>query len=780
MISITLDNNYVYIRNVPPALFGLLREKTSYRVAGYQHTTAYQEGRWDGKKYLLTYSKAEKVFKAPAGLAEKIVGIIENNGIKWELTDLRIYPKYNLEFNQVTGLRPYQQEALALATEEYGITKSIGRGIIKIPPRGGKTLIASAIVARLGVRTLFIVPSQLLLYQSQKALSKALETEIGILGDGVWEPSNITVSTAQTLLAKRNTPEYHNVINNVDLMLVDECFPAGTIIDERPIESIKVGEYVTSYNENTKKIEKQKVINIFRNKCKQLVIIKTDNKVLTCTPTHPIFTQTGWKNAIDLTTSDMVLYTTYEKRNKNKLFLVQKRNICKWMQIRSIKKIWSRLLFKRMFKSISKQTFFRNNGKNKQEICIRKNEKKQSNEKTRNTSKGFYNTQNKWMEAANSRWKWERANAAPTTIGNNTWVENGIYSSNEMWCKGWITESLQDRHCEPNIKNCDRGRRFKSQYFKGKSCGSKERQFLNWSRVESVEILKSRSSDKFKQLCPDGYVYNLEVENTHTYFANKILVHNCHHFSSGDAWRNILLDCQAPYKIGLSATVFLENSNEEELGVIWLRACAGEILIDIPVSELIRLGYLVKPKFLIIPIREPDLSDEWWSQKLPKTAIWGNPIRNMIIADIAEKLIKTENRKVVIVSNRLEQVDTLFKMMNSSISCERIVGATPAPKRAEIIENFRKGHISTLIGTVLSEGVDIPEIDCVINAEGGKNIKTTYQRLRCLTLCEGKKDAVFVDFADMTHGYFAQHSKDRLSVYKSEEEFDIEILDNYA
>lgn len=476
MISITLDNNYVYIRNVPGPIFHQMREKTSYYVSGYEHTTAYQEGRWDGKKYLIAYNKSEKVFKAPAGLAEKIISIIEENGAEWQLTDLRIYPKRSLKLKQVTGLRPYQQEALELATEPYGYSKSVGRGIIKISPRGGKTLIATAIVAKLGVRTLFIVPSQLLLYQSQKALSKALEIEIGILGDGVWEPSDITVSTAQTLLAKRGTPEYRDIIENTDLLIVDEI----------------------------------------------------------------------------------------------------------------------------------------------------------------------------------------------------------------------------------------------------------------------------------------------------------------HHFSSGDAWRNILLDCKAPYKIGLSATVFLENSNEEELGVIWLRACAGDILIDISVSELIRLGYLVKPKFLIIPIREPDLSDEWWSQQLPKAAIWGNPIRNRIIADITEKLIKTENRKVVIVSNRLEQVDTLFKMMNSSISCERIVGATPAPKRAEIIEGFRKGHISTLIGTVLSEGVDIPEIDCVINAEGGKNIKTTYQRLRCLTLCEGKKDAVFVDFADMTHSYFAQHSKDRLSVYRSEKEFDIEILDNYA
>lgn len=474
MISITLDNNYIYIRNVPGPIFGQLREKTSYRVAGYQYTTAYQEGRWDGKKYLLTYSKAEKIFKAPAGLAEKIVGIIENNGIKWELTDLRIYPKYNLEFNQVTGLRPYQQEALELATEEYGLTKSVGRGIIKMPPRAGKSLTAAAIIAKLGVNTLFVVPSQLLLYQSQKAISEALGIEVGILGDGIWEPQDITVSTAQTLVAKRNTPQYRDVINR-DLLIVDE-----------------------------------------------------------------------------------------------------------------------------------------------------------------------------------------------------------------------------------------------------------------------------------------------------------------YHHCTGDQWRNILHDCPAPYKIGLSATVFLNNYDEEELGVIWLRACAGEILIDIPVSELIRLGYLVKPKFLIVPIREPDLSDEWWSQQLPKAAIWGNPIRNRIIADITEKLIKTENRKVVIVSNRLEQVDTLFKMMNSSISCERIVGATPAPKRAEIIESFRKGHISALIGTVLSEGVDIPEIDCVINAEGGKNIKTTYQRLRCLTLCEGKKDAVFVDFADMTHKYFAQHSRDRLSVYRSEKEFDIEILDNYA
>ena len=46
-------------------------------------------------------------------------------------------------------------------------------------------------------------------------------------------------------------------------------------------------------------------------------------------------------------------------------------------------------------------------------------------------------------------------------------------------------------------------------------------------RVASVEIIKRAGRGGFSGLCPDGNVYNIET-GTGNYFANGILVHNCH------------------------------------------------------------------------------------------------------------------------------------------------------------------------------------------------------------------------------------------------------------
>lgn len=59
--------------------------------------------------------------------------------------------------------------------------------------------------------------------------------------------------------------------------------------------------------------------------------------------------------------------------------------------------------------------------------------------------------------------------------------------------------------------------------------------------VDHVEVLEPGSDGKYGGLCPDGFVYNFEVEGTHTYFANGVLVHNCHEYSNGGTAQEIAL-----------------------------------------------------------------------------------------------------------------------------------------------------------------------------------------------------------------------------------------------
>lgn len=480
-MRLLLDNRNVYLESVPKRVIKALSKRFSYRIAGAQYASSFQSGNWDGRKHLVTMLSDGRL-RAPAGLATEIATMLSDWGNEFEFLDARRYSDERFDFCfDESILRPYQMQAVDLLTTARGPLKTKGRGIIKLPPRAGKTLIGAAVIARFGVRTLFVVPAQFLLHQSVEAISKALGIEVGFIGDGEWRPGPVTVTTIQSLLAKRNggtkasppEPEYAELMQSCDLVIIDE-----------------------------------------------------------------------------------------------------------------------------------------------------------------------------------------------------------------------------------------------------------------------------------------------------------------HHHMEGDQWRRVIQDSMAPYKIGLSATVFLDHEKECELGVIWLHAVAGDILLDISVSELIEQGYLVRPDIWLCPIREPVFSAaRGWSQRLQKQAIFENPHRNDRIVRFASQLVG-DGRRPVIIANRHSQVFALQEGLHEAgLSVGLIVGQTKRTDRESIVEAFRRRKIDILLGTVFGEGVDIPEIDAVIVAEGGAGVKQTYQRLRCMTPHKNKTDSIVIDFMDLMHPYFSRHSLDRLSVYESERAFSVKIVE---
>ena len=100
-------------------------------------------------------------------------------------------------------------------------------------------------------------------------------------------------------------------------------------------------------------------------------------------------------------------------------------------------------------------------------------------------------------------------------------------------------------------------------------------------------------------------------------------------------------------------------------------------------------------------------------------------------------------------------------------------------ERKQILEDFGNKKIKILISTVVNEGVNIPSMDVIIMAGGGKSNKQTVQRVgRALRKAEGKSEAVIIDFMDADGGMLQRHSKARLKTYRKESEFEIkEIID---
>ncbi len=117
---------------------------------------------------------------------------------------------------QLPPLRWYQQAALA----HWRIAGQ--RGVIALPTGSGKTLVALAAIAELGVPALIVVPTCVLLDQWAEALSRCWQGEVGRLGDGEYRVGAITVSTysSAVIWAPR-------IGDRFGLVIVDEAHHVG-------------------------------------------------------------------------------------------------------------------------------------------------------------------------------------------------------------------------------------------------------------------------------------------------------------------------------------------------------------------------------------------------------------------------------------------------------------------------------------------------------------------------------------------------------------------------
>jgi DNA polymerase III gamma/tau subunit len=170
-----------------------------------------------------------------------------------------------------------------------------------------------------------------------------------------------------------------------------------------------------------------------------------------------------------------------------------------------------------------------------------KDEEKQSFTESRNSEKDDSN-ENKERNAGYSeisqRRKWE-TNRTSNTIAKEYKRNNGVcypYSKNYKEC----SELLQGGYWIPENKTRNRGGWWWSFRKEAYSSGQEKRELLEFTRVESIEIYKQGDYDKFGWGCltseevEKGFTeyYDIEVSGHHSYFANNILVHNCHKFTN--------------------------------------------------------------------------------------------------------------------------------------------------------------------------------------------------------------------------------------------------------
>lgn len=170
------------------------------------------------------YNPMAKTF--PTGRLGYICEWCKENNVQYQIVDNRKKPdkKFNCKYigppsDGSTGYppRPYQKTC----PEKV---EKIGRGVLWHATASGKTITGARIIQKLGVKTLYMVPSKTLLHQTYEDIREVLSgVEIGVCGDGKWDPKDITIATTATLWSRYEKEACKELINNTELLIADEC-----------------------------------------------------------------------------------------------------------------------------------------------------------------------------------------------------------------------------------------------------------------------------------------------------------------------------------------------------------------------------------------------------------------------------------------------------------------------------------------------------------------------------------------------------------------------------
>ena len=319
------------------------------------------------------------------------------------------------------------------------------------------------------------------------------------------------------------------------ILCVDECFPYETpvITDQGvlPIGQIvdsKLQVRVLSKNQQTNALEWKSVVRwLNRGRKTELCRVTHENGSFVCTPKHKVWTESGYINACNLLNQDLLMV-------QDRIQLPTGRS-----KIQGKKVLLGHLPFEKHREQAGKQT---EDSRRRALYSGSTNADEQSYEEPRYSSKD--GCQLKRAPISNQTWREREVNEYSTNNALAYYPGTGgraVCHNNETGSRSAAySQPLQTRLSLSSYSTCNRSGRLLTQHPSCQGEGPEKRFSTQKSRVVCVEIFESND--------PSGVgVYDLEVEDNHNYFANDVLVSNCHLFSGYFSKRFNILDLWAEW-----------------------------------------------------------------------------------------------------------------------------------------------------------------------------------------------------------------------------------------
>jgi len=259
------------------------------------------------------------------------------------------------------------------------------------------------------------------------------------------------------------------------------------------------------------------------------------------------------------------------------------------------------------------------------------------------------------------------------------------------------------------------------------------------------------SCDTVLSVDPDGSreVYDLAVADTHCFFANGILVHNCHH-GVAPAWQEVADYFDKGRLVGLTATT--DRADEVSLGQMF-----GSVPFHYSLPDAIKDGYLSKIKQEYIRVESLDFSGiKLEDGDLSVKAVEDRINREQTIHELCAPVAKLAgDRQTIIFTPSVGSAESVAALMSARYSKRGAVavsGSTNPDDRKAAVEAYLRGDIQFLVNCgVFLEGFDAPNTSCIVIARPTASRALYAQMigrgLRGGWACpiEGKEDCLVLD-----------------------------------
>jgi len=629
----------------------------------------------------------------PAGLSDMVVRALRDRGTAVQRIQ-RPSPGAFVPSPDLSHCWPHQREAIQLVLDGRH------RGIIQHATGTGKSVTISTICRITTDRVLVIVPSKQLLKEMHARLAQ-YGIKAGRIGAGFRDlkPRVVVCIAASLKVLNKAQLEAFGVV------LVDECFPAGTMVGNVPIERIREGDLVPSYDEKSGTFVTRRVKKVFVTPVGDMVRLHfSDGRKIVCTVGHPFLTEAGWKPAIALQ-GRSVASSPYDTGQRN---------------VSNLQRAFPSVEGSDELDSARKEglllpevpTAYGNVSGN-QGHAFRANESQEPD-----AAPGQYRRDGECspisgaLGASRARGKWERhdcsANEAPG--GPGTGVDIRICSEPGTR-RERASHALQDRSGPFGPEDCRRSRRRDSQDEGGQGAGRPEGSQAFWARVDRVEILEPGSPEERERLCPGGVVYNLHVEGTETYLVDGLVAHNCHGTPSVSILEPVMRMKNAWLRLGFSGTP-MDRADKKSLYIVGV---LGEVFHRFSPKKAEKEGIVARCILRMVPCEHPAHKTSRRYDRWEARAYAHNQKRNLLIA----RLVSSSQAPRIVFVRTKEHQSVLSKLLG--VDCLTVNDETPTEEVQKIIAAFKSGAVGTLLSTpIFRQGIDIPEIQTVINGAGGK------------------------------------------------------------